>query len=113
VAATAPVLHADQLQLSVLVGENLALGNAIGLLLDADVGGAKTATTMKAAVDTNALPLHAEFQGYVDRIQRAIDYGEALGILSTANVQGVTTVAELVAITGAPAGKVGGPLTLE
>ena len=111
-AATQPIYHSDQVNLAAEVGRNISLADGLGLLLDADVGGAKTLDTMKAALVTNAAPKHAEFQGYIDRISRALDYGAALGILSTANIQGVTTLDELVAITPATPGKFG-PLMIE
>lgn len=112
-AATQPVYHSDQLGLATMVGENLSLAKGTGLLLDADVGGGKTYLTMQAALVTNASTKNAEFQGYVGRLQRAFDYGKALGILSDANVQGVTTIAELVAITPADPNKLGGPIAIE
>lgn len=112
-AATAPILHSDQQNLSQLVGENLSLAQGTGLLLDADVGGSKTLVTMKAALIANAALLPAEFQGYVDRLSRALDYGGALGVLSTANIQGVTTLDELIAICPTDANKLGGPLAIE
>lgn len=111
-AATQPTYKSDELNLAQLVGETLNLAKGNGLLLDADVGAGKTYLTMQAAVVTNASTKNTEFQGYIDRFKRAFDYGKALGILSDANVQGVSTVAELVAITPADSNKFG-PTFLE
>lgn len=111
-AATQPIYASDQVNLAAEVGRNISLADGMGLLLDADVGAGKTLDTMKAAVSTNASTKHAEFQGYVDRIKRALDYGAALSILTTANIQGVTTLDELIAITPATPGKFG-PLMVE
>lgn len=112
-AATAPVLHSDQYYLAQLIGENLSLALNSGLLTNSDVGGGKTSTTMQAAIVTNAATKHADFQGFVPSLKRAMDYGNALGILSDANVQGVSTVAELIAICPTDSAKQGGPLVLE
>lgn len=110
--ATAPVLHADQIGDSIMVGENLKLAFELGLITNSDVGGAKTEPTMEAALDTNAAPLNTDFRGYIDRLKRAFQLGAALGILSTANIQGVTTVAELIAICLSDPNK-RGPLVIE
>ena len=112
-AATAPILHEDTLNDSVMVGENLSLAKASGLLADSDVGGSKTYLTMQAAVATAAATKPSEFQGFVGRLQRSFKLGFDIGVLTDANVQGVTTIAELVAITPADPNKVGGPLFLE
>jgi hypothetical protein len=85
----------------------------MGLLTDADVGGTKTVDTMKAAVVAAAATMHAEVQGFVSRINDGLDYGFTLGILSTANVQGVATLDELIAICNVSPSKVGGPLAIE
>lgn len=112
-AATQPIFHSDQLGDAIMVGENLSLAKGTGLLLDADVGAGKTLVTMQAALITNAATKAAEFQGYVGRLSRSFDLGAALSILTTANIQGVTTIAELVAITPSDPAKVGGPIFLE
>lgn len=112
-AATAPILHSDQINDGIMVGENLSLAKGLGLLLDADVGAGKTELTMEAALKTNAAPLHAVFQGYIDRLTRALQLGATMGILTTANIQGVTTLAELIAITGSDPLKQGGPILIE
>lgn len=112
-AATAPILHEDTLADSTMVGENLSLAKGSGLLVDADVGAAKTYITMQAAVAAAANTRPSEFQGFVGRLQRVFKLGFDIGVLTDANVQGVTTIAELVAITPADPNKVGGPLFLE
>lgn len=112
-SVTAPILHSDQVNDGIMVGENLSLAKGAGLLLDADVGAGKTEATMEAAVATNAAPLHAVFQGYVGRIIRALQLGATLGILTTANIQGASTLADLIAVTGADPNKLGGPLLLD
>jgi hypothetical protein len=111
-AATAPILHADQIGDSIIVGENLKLAQELGLLVNGDVGAGKTEVTMEAALVTNAQTLHAEFQGYIDRLKRALQLGLTIGILTTANVQGVTTLAELIAICLSDPNK-RGPLAIE
>lgn len=112
-AATQPILHEDALGDSEMVGLNLSLAKAAGLLADSDVGGSKTYITMQAAVASAANLLPSEFQGFVGRLQRCLKLGFDIGILTDANVQGVTTIAELVAITPADPRKVGGPIFLE
>lgn len=112
-AVTAPVLHSDQQNLAQLVGESLSLANNSGLLLDADVGGSFTYLTMQTALVTNASTKHASFQGFIDRLKRAFDYGKALGILSDTNVQAATTVADLIAICPTSSAKQGGPMVIE
>ena len=112
-AATAPILHEDTLGDSEIVGLNLSLAKGAGLLADADVGGSKTYITMQAAIATAAATKPAEFQGFVGRLQRAMKLGFDIGVLTDANVQGVTTIAELVAITPADPNKVGGPIAIE
>ncbi len=112
-AATAPILHEDQLGDADIVGLNLSLAKGAGLLADSDVGGSKTYITMQAAVASAAALLPTEFQGYVGRLQRSFKLGFDIGILTDANVQGVTTVAELVAITPANPAKKGGPIAIE
>lgn len=110
--ATAPVLHSDQIGDSIMVGENLKLALETGLITNSDVGGSKTEATMEAALDTNASTLNTEFRGYVDRLKRAFQLGAALSILTTSNIQGVTTVAELIAICLSDPNK-RGPLVIE
>ena len=109
-AATQPILHEDTLNDAEAVGLNLSLAKGAGLLADSDVGGAFTYITMQAAIANAAATKPTEFQGFVSRLQRALKLGFDIGILTDANVQGVTTIAELVAITPAAAAKVGGPL---
>lgn len=111
-AVTAPVLHSDQVGDSIMVGENLKLAYEVGLITNSDVGGSKTEATMEAALVTNASTLNTEFQGYVDRLKRSFQLGAALGILSTANIQAATTVAELIAICLSDPNK-RGPLVIE
>lgn len=112
-AATAPILQSDTLGDSEIVGLNLSLAKAAGLLADSDVGGANTYITMQAAIATAASTKPTEFQGFVGRLQRALKLGFDIGVLTDANVQGVTTIAELVAITPAASAKVGGPIAIE
>lgn len=112
-SATQPIFTSDQLGLAEQIGLNLSLAKAAGLLADSDVGGSLTYITMKAAIVAAAAIKPAEFQGFIGRLQRAMDEGFDLGVLTDANVQGVTTVAELVAFTPASATKVGGPLAIE
>lgn len=108
-----PVLHQDVLGLSRIVGENLSLAKGAGLLADSDVGGGKTYITMKAAIATAAATKPAEFQGYVGRLQRAMDEGFDIGVLTDANVQAASTLAELIAYCDTNPAKVGGPITIE
>lgn len=112
-AATQPIYASDQLGDAEIVGLNLSLAKASGLLADSDVGGSNTYLTMQTAVATAAATKPTEFQGFVGRLQRALKLGFDMTILSDANVQGVTTIAELVAITPASATKVGGPIAIE
>jgi hypothetical protein len=111
-AATAPILHGDTLNDAMMVGENLNLAKSAGLLADADVGASKTYLTMQAAIATAASTKPTEFQGFVGRLQRALKLGFDIGVLTDANVQGVTTIAELVAITPADPNKIG-PIFIE
>lgn len=108
----APVLHADQVGLDMIVGENLNLAYQTGLLTNTNVNSASTYTDLKNSIETNSLTLPSEFRGYVGRLNRAIDYGKDDGSLSDANVAAATTVAELVAFTQAGADKIG-PIAIE
>lgn len=109
----APILHSDQVMLNQSIGQNISLAGGTGLLVDADTGAAKTELTMEAALVTNASTKHSEFQGFVDRLRRAYQYGATDGTLTTTNIQAVSTVAGLVALTGSDPNKKGGPLVIE
>lgn len=107
-SVTAPILHSDQVMLAQMVGENISLAKETGLSVDGDVGGSNTAATMATAISTAAAAKHADFQGFVGRLQRMYQYyGKDDGIMSDANVQGASTLADLVGISGADSNKRG------
>lgn len=110
---TAPILTADQVTLAQVCGENLNLAKGSALLSDSDVGGSNTYITMQAAIATAAATKPAEFQGFVGRLQRSLTEGFVLGLWTDANVQAASTLADLVAISGANSNKYGGPIFIE
>src|SRR5438105_15921152 len=113
-AATQPIYASDQLGDAEIVGLNLSLAKGAGLLADSDTGGSNTYITMQAAIATAAATKPSEFQGFVGRLQRALKLGFDIGILTDANVQAATTIADLVAITPvSDTIKAGGPIAIE
>lgn len=105
-------LHSDQINLSASVGENIRLAGELGLLLDADVTGATDVAGLKAKIATNAAGKHADQQGYVFALQRALDIGKDDGTLSDTLVQAATGVSNLATLTTSDPGKIG-PLALD
>lgn len=99
-------LHSDQINLDADVGRNILLAGELGLLTDAQVVAATGVTDLKANIAANALTKHADQQGYVFALQRALDLGKDSGVLSDAAVAAATGVSNLATLTGA-AGKVG------
>lgn len=102
-------LHADQINLNADVGRNILLAGELGLLIDADVTGATNVADLKAKIALNASTKHADQQGYVFALQRALDLGKDDGTLSDVAVAAATGVSNLASLTAA-GGKVG-PLT--
>ncbi len=93
----APALHADQVGLNIIVGENLRLAGRLGLLTDQNVVDSTTYQSMKDFIDTNARTLHSDMQGYADRLRRAIDIGYADGSFTDSNVANATSLENLAA----------------
>lgn len=103
----APVLHADQVGLNLVVGENIRLAGQVGLLTDAQVIAATTVQSLKDAVDLNASTAHADVRGFVDRIKRGFDYGKDDGTLTDANIAAATGWDNLASLTLSQPGKFG------
>lgn len=99
-------LHSDQQTLNASVGENILLAGELGLLIDSDVTGATNVADLKARIDANAATKHADQQGYVFGLKRALDLGKDDGTLTDAAVAAATGVSNLASLTLA-AGKVG------
>lgn len=100
-------LHADQLNLSMVVGENIRLAGELGLLTDTDVQNATTAADLKNSIDSNAAGKHADQQYWAGRLKTAIDRGKDDGTLNDTDIQAATGVASLASLTQSQAGKVG------
>lgn len=97
----APIgLHADAIPLNRLVGDNLLsasdLGGA-GFLTNAKVAAADTVAGLTAAIDTSTC--HADQIPSKARYDLAIQLGTYDGSLTNARILGLTTVAELIALT--------------
>lgn len=106
----APKLHADQVGLSQVIGQNLKLAGQLGMLTDQNVIDSATYADLKNFIDTNAKGLHADQQGYVDRLKRAIDMGFTDGSFTDANVAAATGVTNLATMTQADTSRIGGPI---
>lgn len=100
-------LHADQVNLNMVVGENIRLAGQVGLLTDAQVIAALNSAELQSLIATNALTAHADVRGFVDRLQRSIDIGKADGTLTDAQIQAATGVDNLASLTLSQAGKIG------
>jgi hypothetical protein len=94
-----PVLHADQLPLSRMIGFNCREAGEAVLLTDATVAAADTVAGLKAAV--NNASVHAEILPFKSRINLAIDRGADAQEITDALVAPLTTVAGLVNLTQA------------
>lgn len=102
----APIgLHADQLALNVLAGQNmLSAGNitanaGYAILNNTNVAAANTTQGLKDAID--AAPVHADESYTKERFKRAVDLGSADGSFTDARILGLTTVTGLVELTSA------------
>lgn len=94
-----PVLHADQLRLSRMIGFNCREAGESTLLTDASVAAADTVAGLKTAVD-NA-NVHADQVPFKPRVKGAIQYGAESAEITDALVLGLTTVTGLVNLTDA------------
>lgn len=103
----APILHADQVGINLVVGENIRLAGQVGLLTDAQVIAATTVQSLKDAVDLNASTAHSDIQGYVGRLKRAFDLGKDDGTLTDANIAAATGWDNLASLTLSLPGKSG------
>ncbi len=98
-------LHADQLTLNVLAGDNmLSAGNistnaGYALLTNTNVAAANTVQGLKDAIDATAC--HADESFTKERFKRAVDLGSADGSFTDARILGLTTVTGLVELTNA------------
>ncbi len=95
-----PILHADQLRLSRMIGFGLREAGEVGLLTDASVAAADTVAGVRAAIDA-AGPVHAEYEPYRARSKRVVDLGAYSAELTDALILPLTTVAGLVNLTDA------------
>lgn len=103
----APILHADQVNLNMVIGENIRLAGNVGLLTDQNVIDATTYTDLINSIRTNAATAHSDRQGYVDRLIRAIELGKADGTLTDANIQAATGYNNLATLTQSDPNKIG------
>jgi hypothetical protein len=100
-------LHSDQEMLNRSVGENIRLAGELGMLTDANVIAATSVADLKSNIQTNALTKHADQQGYVFGLLRALDLGKDDGTLTDAAVQAATGVSNLASLTLSDPGKIG------
>lgn len=107
----APSLHSDQIGIDNITSENLNLAKSIGALTDANVAASATFATLYAFLATNISALHADYQNYLVPLQRAFQLGFDEGVLTDSNINGKTTVAQLVALCVGDQSKIG-PLAL-
>ena len=103
---SAPVgLHADQLALNVLCGDNmLSAGNistnaGYAILNNTNVAASNTVTALKEAID--AAPVHADESYSKARFKLAVDLGNYDGSFTDARLASLTTVQGLVELTNA------------
>lgn len=90
-------LHADEINLSREVGANLRAAAEEGYLTNAGVAAANTVAGVEALITGG----HADQKPNQHRFLRAIDAGEALGELTDAAINPLTTVEGLVDLTQA------------
>src|SRR5262245_14140536 len=95
-----PVLHADQIRLSSMIGFNMREAGEIGLLTDSNVAAANDEPGIRSAIRTTA-PVHAEFEPYRERLVRAFDLGDFSDEFTAALIGPLTTVKGLVDLTNA------------
>lgn len=93
------VNYEERVGLHKRIGGQLNLAVNLGLLANTDPASSSTVTLLKAKVDTNLAGLHIDLTPEAERTQLAIQKGEDLGLWSESH--GVSTVAALVALTGA------------
>ena len=92
-----PVLHADQIPLSQVVGQNVRSAGRQDLLTDAQVIAATSAADLQANI--TAAVCHADIEPAKRRINRAIGYGIPSGEFSAAAIQACTSVNDVIALT--------------
>lgn len=100
-----PVLHADQYQLNVAVGDALNYENETPYITSTQIANATGTADLKT--DVNAYAGHLDQEGLKPGIKRALDIGNYDTSLSDANVQAATDEATLRANTYASANKKG------
>lgn len=105
------VLHADQINLDQVVGENIRLAGNVSLLTDQNVIDATNVTDLKNSIDTNARTAHSDVQGYVFALKRALDIGYDEGVLTDVAVAAATGYNNLASLTNSAPGSIG-PLAL-
>lgn len=105
------ILHADQVNLDQVVGENIRLAGNVGLLTNQNVIDATNVTDLKNSIDTNARTAHSDVQGYVTGLKRALDVGYDEGVLTDAAVAAATGYDNLASLTNSAPGTIG-PLAL-
>jgi len=92
------LVHNDTINLSTLVGTTQNRGLAVGILTDAMVAASTTVQQLKDQI--LAAKVHNDQENYKFVVTKALDHDAAI---TDAAVNGVTTVAGLVALTQAGA----------
>lgn len=94
------LIHADEIDTSVVVGHNVHRMSVLNLLTDANVAAASTVDELIANIETNKDSLHVDAD-WSTQGERALTIGEALADITDAVVAASSTVQQLVDATQA------------